>query len=367
MKPVLILKRRRRRRPLVSLAHVCLIVFVVASSGCLGLCRVVHDRAFLLAALVLVRHVVVVCSWGCESNLAGYREAKPAFFVVLKKTNTRSRPRLPRGRAAFVRKSMSDDRFRKMATEFARAPSVAKRATLLEACERLRPDQARQIYSEVYQAYSGSPVAWLAQPNALSVLFDVGDLIDRIADAAVADTQHTTTLNETRRAAVARAEALRQQHLLHVEALELERLSATRRATRNAAAFGRMQASNFALCTDAKVRTVLSASDAFLQRQPPLWWSDVRIEACSSDVRRALVHRLHMLVARRGRSALPASVHETVQDIARRSDTSDCGEDSADAQHASKVVVVQTRAPVRYRWARYVLSWIFPTSFWRRS
>lgn len=206
--------------------------------------------------------------------------------------------------------------FRDTATLFVAEPTLDRREYLTTLCDALSPDEAWQLVTEVCRAYEGMRPTWLEAPQALSILFEVGDLIDRLSDAM--DALDVDERKLRRKAAVDRAASERKLHLEHVERLEAERRWRAEVKRRCAVDFEAIRSRNFEDCMGGKSRTVLVATDAYLARQSPVWWADIGIEACSAQVRHALVHRMRQLVARRGSATLPPAMHVTLRDVERR-------------------------------------------------
>lgn len=249
------------------------------------------------------------------------------------------------------RRTTSPDEFRNMASQFLASPTPDKRTQLVQASHRLSPEAAKELLQEVHEAYDGRHFWWLASETALAVLFDVGDLIDHLSDAAA------STSDEVRQAESSRAETERREaheahrnHVLHIEERRTRQLGERRV---NAAVFERMRAEEFATCADPKLRLVLSSDDAFLVRQPPVWWSDLPLLRTERTVQRAATHRLQQLALRCGRSAFPASVHSTLEEVERG---------LCIAEGASNCASPRKEGPARRRWRLWTL---FRRMFWR--
>ena len=201
-------------------------------------------------------------------------------------------------------------------------------------------------------AYAGTEVPWLALPDSLAVLFDVGDVAERLADAC---TMSVDERSERRHTALDEVSTARQHHGARVKELEHVRRTMCALTMHNAAAFAALQSDDFAACTDRKCRLVLQSPDNFLVRQPPVWWADVRISSCVTQVQRALVYRIRCLLHARGRAAIPTAMRLAVTDVERElaksapttaDDLSDCFA-TAHVAAATKVAATWDTEPSR--------------------
>ena len=91
------------------------------------------------------------------------------------------------------------DAFRHAAKDFVADPTPARREHLVQLCESLTAGEARVLYNEVVDAYEGRVPPWLASPRALSVLFDLGDLIDCLVAVYSVDAEERARRLCTRR------------------------------------------------------------------------------------------------------------------------------------------------------------------------
>lgn len=258
--------------------------------------------------------------------------------------------------------------FRDTAALFVTDPTLHRREYLALLCEALSPDEAWQLLDEICRAYDqerAQRAPWLQAPRSLAILFDVGDLIDRLSDAVDAfDVRERQTRRE---AAVARSASDRKLHLEHVEAIEAERQRAAVVKRECAADFEAVRSRDFEDCMGTKSRTVLAATDAHLARQPPVWWADVGVEACPPQVQRALVHRLRQLLAARGSASLPSAMHATLNDVERRLQRRAKPSDSASSPPPPRPAPLPSSHP-RRRWWSWEDASIRPLlrTVWRR-
>lgn len=260
-------------------------------------------------------------------------------------------------------------RFRALAHDISKRPTPDGHRTLNNLCEALNPEEARSLLSDVFRAYDGDrDVQWLSEPNALQTLFDVGDLADRLAESATLGVEERRTLRQKAVDNLRSTQSIHHEHRVHVERLDLQRRSILEVNYRNAATFDLMQASGFCGAS-GKTHFVLTGEDDLLARQPPPWWSDLRIDDVDPMLQQALVYRLRSLVRRRGHAALPTSVHRTLDDVQRRAAASNLVECPNDVSKDVRNCKEDVRRRPTHRWsmrrAIYALSWIFPWSFWR--
>ena len=129
------------------------------------------------------------------------------------------------------------DEFRRDAQRFCRLPTVAGRAALDAHCLALSAEDAHALLSEVAAAYEeqGDPAEWLSStPHSLRALFDVGDLVDRLASAAAGETASSSPAPKEGGAAPG---GVADAHRAHSLRLESYRRSALRTSSRNASEY----------------------------------------------------------------------------------------------------------------------------------
>lgn len=214
----------------------------------------------------------------------------------------------------FTKKCGSAQTFRDRAAAFVAAPTISKREDLTDCCEALTASAAQTLLQEVIAAYDGERIAWLQGENALAMLFDVGDLVDRLGDVS---TLSPASRQRKRQHSI---ETRNVQHILHrshSETLERRRHLELDVRRRNGELFDEMKKAGFSQCTDAKAKGLLLSTDDELLTHPPIWWADVPIQTCDSAVQRALVHRIQMLVRNRGKAAVPPATHAVLDESIR--------------------------------------------------
>ena len=260
-------------------------------------------------------------------------------------------------------------RFCDATRQFLKQPTPHGRKTLAALCVSLSPKEAQLLLSDVFRAYDGNKnVHWLSTPNALHTLFDVGDLADRLAEAATPSVKQRRALRQKAVDEAKSARLVRHDHEAHIERLDSVRRVRSKDDARNAAMFQAMRATEFCGAR-GKVQIVLASDDDFLARQPPLWWTDLSVEDADLPVQYALVHRLDTLQAHSGRGATPPSVRSTLDDIRRRTSSQIVPE--CDSNNNRDSCDEQKQSPPRrvyewpMRWLRRALSWIFPWTSWR--
>ena len=209
--------------------------------------------------------------------------------------------------------------FRRDAQRFCRLPTVAGKASLDAHCLSLREEDARILLSEVTAAYEGhgDPAEWLSSsPHSLRALFDIGDLVDRLAAAAggMPPPPSSAPSDDGGREEGGVADT----HRAHALRLEADRLASLRTSSRNASEYDSLLRDGFRAVEDPFVRHLLSSPDSSLLSVPPVRWSSLAWEAQPLPVSRALCHRLSSFSSSQGRAALPSSVHATLSDLSAR-------------------------------------------------
>ena len=201
------------------------------------------------------------------------------------------------------------DAFRLVARDCARTGGYAEaKAVLYRMCEDLPSAHAAGLLIDVYRSYT-HPVDWLPA-SAHGALFDVGDLMLRLEDAACLSpaSRRVRWLEES-----TRRRSEREQHCRAAMSAETaRRMHATVRDV-NEKVYERLRTRRFRDVRGVDAASILKASDAQLKVLTPSQWYALRFEVHKEDTQRALLHRLRIFMDDCGATHVPPTTREAMR------------------------------------------------------